>query len=432
MTIQIIVNIGLWLIMLLLIACTKWDYGVIALGVACLLVVTGCVDANTALGMFSDTNVIVIATIMIVSAGFSRTQAIGKIASLLYKVGQDRFENCLRMFMIVNFILGIFLGAAVTRIAIVYPLILAVCRKAGKSPSKAMFPIGVMLLCDQTYFPLGSEAANYIKYNGFLESAGYTFGDSFTPMEPFFAFAPVCVIMLIYFMTVGIKVAPEQPPRAIAEISVREQKEKAALAPHQEVAAYTIFAVTCLCLIFSGKIGIPQWVVTTAAAILMYLTGVLSVKEGIAAIPFSVVWLYIGAIIMGAALSQTGTGLFVGSGIANLLGGKPSTLVLYLAFWFVTMFLTQFMNNAATANMLIPVAIMTCNSIGCSAKGVILIIQSASLVAWFLPTATAIIPMIMNGGGYNIGSLVKQGIWAALVKTIFQVSWIAILYPAWP
>ena len=66
MTIQIIVNIGLWLIMLLLIACTKWDYGVIALGVACLLVVTGCVDANTALGMFSDTNVIVIATIMIV------------------------------------------------------------------------------------------------------------------------------------------------------------------------------------------------------------------------------------------------------------------------------------------------------------------------------------------------------------------------------
>ena len=158
MTIQIIVNIGLWLIMLLLIACTKWDYGVIALGVACLLVVTGCVDANTALGMFSDTNVIVIATIMIVSAGFSRTQAIGKIASLLYKVGQDRFENCLRMFMIVNFILGIFLGAAVTRIAIVYPLILAVCRKAGKSPSKAMFPIGVMLLCDQTYFPLGSEA----------------------------------------------------------------------------------------------------------------------------------------------------------------------------------------------------------------------------------------------------------------------------------
>ena len=40
--------------------------------------------------------------------------------------------------------------------------------------------------------------------------------------------------------------------------------------------------------------------------------------------------------------------------------------------------------------------------------------------------------MIMNGGGYNIGSLVKQGIWAALVKTIFQVGWIAILYPAWP
>ena len=120
--------------MLLLIALTKWDYGIIAIGISCLLVITGCVDADTALGMFSDTNVIVIATMMIVSAGFSRTRAIGSIASLLYKVGQDKFENCLRMFMIVNFVLGILLGAAVTRIAIVYPLILAVCRQAERAP----------------------------------------------------------------------------------------------------------------------------------------------------------------------------------------------------------------------------------------------------------------------------------------------------------
>ena len=83
--------------------------------------------------------------------------------------------------------------------------------------------------------------------------------------------------------------------------------------------------------------------------------------------------------------------------------------MLFLAFWLITMFLTQFMNNGATANMIIPIAIMTCNTIGCSAKGVVLIIQSASLVAWFLPTATAIIPMIMDGGGYDIKSLMKQG-----------------------
>ena len=432
MTLQIMINIGLWLLMLLLIALTKWDYGIIAIGISCLLVITGCVDADTALGMFSDTNVIVIATMMIVSAGFSRTRAIGSIASLLYKVGQDKFENCLRMFMIVNFVLGILLGAAVTRIAIVYPLILAVCRQAGKSPSKAMFPVGVMMLCDQTFFPIGGNAVQYIKFNGFLENAGYTFGDSFSPMDPFFAFAPVCVVMLIYFMFFGIKLAPDEPPRAIAGMKVREQKEREALPHFQEVAAYTIFAVTCILLVFSSKTGIPQWVVTTAAAVLMYLTGVLSMKDGISAIPFSIVWLYIGAIIMGAALAQTGTGLLVGNTIAGMLGGKPSTVVLFLAFWLITMFLTQFMNNGATANMIIPIAIMTCNSIGCSAKGVVLIIQSASLVAWFLPTATAIIPMIIDGGGYDIKSLMKQGAGAALVKTVFQIAWIAILFPAWP
>ena len=72
------------------------------------------------------------------------------------------------------------LGAAVTRIAIAYPLILQICERNGKSPSKAMFPLGCMLLCDQTGIPIGSGAVVFNRYNGFLEAAGYTFGDKFS------------------------------------------------------------------------------------------------------------------------------------------------------------------------------------------------------------------------------------------------------------
>ena len=430
MTPLIAINIAIWLLMLLLIAFTKWDYGVIAIGIMMLLVLTGCLDADTALSKFADTNVIMMATMMIVAKGFGKTRLVGNIASLLFKVS-GTFENCLRLFMIIAFALGFVLSGAIGRIAIVYPIILAICENSGKSPSKAMFPIGIMMLCDQTGFPMGGPAITYAKYNGFLESAGYTYGDSFSIFEPFIARVPICIIMLVYFMTIGIKIAPDTPPVPLKSLELKARGTESQLDHKREVLAYSIFILVCVGLITADFIGIPQWMCTTCGAVLMYLTGVLTFKEGVNAIPFSLVWLFIGALAMGTALLQTGTGHLIGSLIAGALGEHPSSFVLYMAFWLVTMFLTQFMNNGATANMLIPIAILTCNTIGCSAKGVIMAVQNASLTSWFLPSATAVIPILMEGGGYNIKSLLKQGWPPALIKTVCSVAWLAFMFPAW-
>lgn len=433
MTTQIMINIALWALMLVLIVIAKWDYGVIAIGISVLLVLTGCVDADTALSKFADSNVIIMATMMVVANGFGRTKAVGSIANLLFKVGGS-FERCIRLFMIINVFLGLVIAGAIGRIAIVYPLIIAVCQKAGKSPSKAMFPVGVMMLCDQMHLPIGNGAVLYNRYNGFLESAGYTFGDKFEILDPFIAFFPVCIVMLIYFLTLGIKLAPDTPPVALKDLDFGNSAEKitaSTLNKKQEVCAYTIFALVCVGLVIADPIGVPQWIVTVIGAIAMYVTGVLKFKEGINAMPFSIMFLYVGALIMGSALLETGTGAWLGNLIAGSLGERPSTFVLYLTFWLVTMFLTQFMNNGATANLLIPVGILACSTIGCSAKGVILCIQNASLTAWLLPSATAVIPILMEGGGYNIKSLFKQGLLPMAIRTVAGVAWTAFMFPAY-
>lgn len=431
MTPHIMITIGIWLLMLLLLAFTKYDFGGIAMLVVALLVITGCVTPAAALSKFADTNVIIIASMMIVAAGFSKTKAVTNIGDLLFKVSGGSFAKCCAMFMIVLAIMGFVLPGAIGRIAIAYPLMMEVCKRYGKNPSKIMFPVGVMMLCDQTGFPIGSAAVTYVKYNGFLENAGYTFGDSFSVMDPFIARIPVCIIMLIYFMTLGVKLAPEVPPLAVKELEVKAKKPVRELTKFQETAAYLIFAATCVGLVFYDKLGVAQWTVTLVGAVLMYLVGANTVRESIDAIPVSLNLLLVGAFVMSEALLQTGTGAYIGNLIASALGGRPSTFVLYMVFWLVVVFLTQFMNNGATANLFIPVAIMACNTMGCSAKGLIMIIQNASLVAWFFPTATAIIPMLMQGGGYDVKSLIKQGLPPAILKTICQVGWIALMYPAW-
>ncbi len=434
MTTQIAINIALWALMLVMIVIAKWDYGVIAIGISVLLVLTGCIDANTALSKFADSNAVIMATMMVVANAFGRTRAVGSIASLLFKVGGS-FNNSLRLFMIINFGLGFLLAGAIGRIAIVYPLIIAICERSGKSPAKAMFPVGIMLLCDQLSPPIGNGAVLYNRYNGFLESAGYTFGDKFELLDPFFARLPVSIIMLIYFMTLGIKLAPDAPSVQIESLDLGKQAQratKATLNKRQEIFAYIIFAFTCIGLILAESLGIAQWMVTVTGAILMYFTGVLTFKEGINAMPFSLIFLYVGALIMGAALLNTGTGHWLGSLVADALGERPSSIALIGAFWLVTMFLTQFMNNGATANLLIPIGIVTCSTIGCSAKGVVIGIQNASLTAWLLPSATAVIPIIMEGGGYDVKTMIKQGILPMVIKTVAGVLWTAFLFPIWP
>lgn len=49
-----------------------------------------------------------------------------------------------------------------------------------------------------------------------------------------------------------------------------------------------------------------------------------------------------------------------------------------------------------------------------------------------MPTATAIIPMLMEGGGYSLKTMLKQGLPPALLKSVCQIAWIAFMFPAYP
>ena len=103
----------------------------------------------------------------------------------------------------------------------------------------------------------------------------------------------VCIIMLIYFMTIGVKIAPEKPDLAIEALKVKAKKEERELTKFQEIAAYIIFLGTCLCLVFYSKMGIPQWIVPFVGAILMYAVGANNVRESINAMPINLMMLLI-------------------------------------------------------------------------------------------------------------------------------------------
>ena len=163
--------------------------------------------------------------------------------------------------------------------------------------------------------------------------------------------------------------------------------------------AIVIFIVMTALLISADKIGLAQWEITTACAVLMYFTGVNTVKESHDAIPISLMMLLVGAYVMSEAFVQTGTGMFIGQKIAAMLGDHPNTFVLYFMFCLIVIILTQFMNNGATANL-------------------------------FFPTATPIMPLVMESGGYDLKSMFKQGIIPAVLKLVTMILWTSYMFPA--
>lgn len=108
-----------------------------------LLVLTGCIDATTALSNFSSSTVITMVSMFIVAAGLNRTQMINHISKLVYRVTKGSFTKVLAGYVLVTFFLGQFIPSIVALFALVCPLVIHMCEEMDISPSKMVYSIGL-------------------------------------------------------------------------------------------------------------------------------------------------------------------------------------------------------------------------------------------------------------------------------------------------
>lgn len=428
---QTIICLVIFALSLVAYGLNKWGMGVVAMITMCLLVITGCLDAKDAIAKFADSNVIIIAGMFVISAGFARTQLSNKMVGLLYKISGGSFENCFRLIILFAFIFWPLSGApVVARYAIIFPILAGVCSRFNVSPSKAMFSLGMVSLVCGTGLPIGSQAATFAKYNVYLETYGMT-EYSFGMFDPFFARIVPAVVLLVWILFFQLKFSPDTPPVPISIASAKEQSQKEALKPFQEVCGYVIFILVVLGLLFYEKLGVPQWVVVLVGAVLTRATGVLTSKEVALNLHLDVVLILVGSLAMGTALLSTGAADIIGAGVVGLLGGTHNTIIINTVFFLVPFIITQFMNNTATKNIVQPLVCLACKSLGCIPYAPILLVEIACMASYLTPMATSVVPMIMGTGGYDVKSLLKQGWIPAIIYSVVSIAWVSLIYPLW-
>ena len=59
------------------------------------LVLTGCIDIDTALGGFANSNTIIMASMFVISTGFSKTQMVTKLSQSVARASKGSFTKVL-------------------------------------------------------------------------------------------------------------------------------------------------------------------------------------------------------------------------------------------------------------------------------------------------------------------------------------------------
>lgn len=425
MTQEVIICFVVFVVMIILFFTNKIPMSFTALGVMVVLVLFGCVDASTAIGTFGSNTVITMASMFVVAAGLARTQMINKITKLLYKVTDGSFTKILASYVIITCIIGQFVPSIVAIFALVQPLAQNMCDKMNISPSKMMFPLAIAAVSTSFIIePIGPYAAWYVTQNGYMESYGWT-ATKLNMWNETLVFLPVGIVTILLAIFVIPRFLPDTPDRPIEAIQGRKMQEQEPLSPVREFLGYGVFVVVIIGLM----LGFTSWQVTMAGAIILVASGVLTEREAINNLNMSTVLLYVGVSVLGSALAETGAADLLGEGIASLLSGVTNGYIIGFAFYVVGFLMTSLLYNRAVSTVLVPIAVITCNSIGCDPRGPIILCALATMSSLVTPMATAVVPMAMSAGGYSAKTVFKAGIIPGVIRGIVGTLIAMTLYP---
>lgn len=391
------------------------------------LVLTGCLGAADTLAYFSNANVIMIAGMCIVAAGFNRTSFCLSIAGRISDLAKGSLKKMMLGYVLIGVLLSQFIQSPVVVFGIIAPMLAASAESMDVRPSKVMFPAGIATIVTCCTVPVGAGATVAAELNAYLESYGYT-DFMVGMMDPLKGRLPLLIITIIYCAFFAVKFAPDAP--IVEAINVKAAGDQKKLNKMQEYAGILIFFGDALALMFASKLGLANWEITVIGAVLMILFGVLKPKEATASIPLSMLLLIVGALAMSGALGATGAGQLIGDVIAKLVTAvNGNSYIVGLIFFIVPFVLTQVMQNRGAMMTFHPIAIATCASIGGNPVGLMIIVQAACLSSFMTPMATPAVPYIMDYGGYDQKSMFKQSWLFAIICCVVTVGWVMTIFP---
>lgn len=179
-------------------------------------------------------------------------------------------------------------------------------------------------------------------------------------------------------------------------------------------------------LVGTGLVPILQGAL--AAALLLVVTGVLTLRQARDAIDLNIVVLIAAAFGLGAAVSSSGLGAQTAQVLVSLLGpfGPVGTLAAILV---ATMALTELVSNNAAAALMFPIALSTADALGVDARPFVITLTLGASLSFLTPIGYQTNLMVYAIGGYRFRDFTLLGLPLNITALVLIVSLVPIVFP---
>jgi di/tricarboxylate transporter len=164
------------------------------------------------------------------------------------------------------------------------------------------------------------------------------------------------------------------------------------------------------------------------AALLMILTGCLSIDDAYNVIDWKSIVLVAGMLPMSAALEKVGL-------IELLAGNLTTTLAALNPIWIigglfiVTALFTQVLSNTATAVLVAPLALAIAQNLGIQPHALLMSVAVAASMAFASPVASPVNTLVMGAGNYRFSDYMKVGAPLMLIAMVVTMVILPLLFP---
>ncbi len=162
-------------------------------------------------------------------------------------------------------------------------------------------------------------------------------------------------------------------------------------------------------VISAASVGLlPIVVSAVVGAVLLILTGCLTLDEAYQAIEWKIIFLLAGVLSLGVALEKSGAAEMISANFVSTIGAY-GLIALVSAFYLLTSILTEAMSNNATAALLAPIAIASAVALEVNPQPFLMAITFAASSSFITPVGYQTNTMIYGPGQYKFLDFVRVG-----------------------
>ena len=181
---------------------------------------------------------------------------------------------------------------------------------------------------------------------GALQDAGYaiTFAGWMSRMVPF------VIVMLLIAWVLLMKLYPFKAK----SIELKIEGAPTKTTPFQKYVVWVTFALTIILWVFESLFKVNSNIVAMIPFAVFSATGILKSRD-LEHINWAVLWMVAGGFALGTALNQTGLATTL---INTIPFANWNAIVVMLVGGFICYFLSNFISNSASANLVVPILIV--------------------------------------------------------------------------